>query len=141
MRYRVRRIAPGSLSKFGCVVGALVSFFPSLLLACCGLLLVGGLHRLLEGWQQVEIHLLGQTIPVDVVTLLDLEAALRTATILDGLSWSVAVATVVFGCAVGGLVFLVVSNLAGWLYNLVAALSGGLEVELQEGRSQRRGGR
>jgi hypothetical protein len=138
MRYRVRRIAPGSLSKFGCVLGALVSLFPSLLLAGCGLLLVGGVHRLLESWQQVEIHLLGQSIPVDVVALLDLESALRTATILDGLSWSVALIAVAIGCAVGGVVFLVFGNLAGWLYNLVAALSGGLEVELEEGRSHPR---
>jgi hypothetical protein len=141
MRYRVRRIAPGSLSKFGCVLGALVSLLPSLLLAGCGLLLVGGLHHLLASWQRVEIHLLGQSIPVDVVSLLDLESALQTVTILDGLSWSVALATVALGCAVGGLVFLLVGNLAGWLYNLVAALSGGLEVELEEGRAQRREGR
>ncbi len=138
MRYRVRRIAPGSLSKFGCVLGALVSLFPSLLLGGCGLLLVGGVHRLLEGWQQVEIHLLGQSIPVDVVSLLDLDSALRTATILDGLSWSVALVTVAIGCTLGGMVFLVFGNLAGWLYNLVAALSGGLEIELEEGRSRSR---
>jgi hypothetical protein len=136
MKYRIRRIAPGSLSKFGCVLGALVSLFPSVLLAGCGLLVVGGVHRLLESWQQTEVHLLGQSIPVDVVALLDLESALRTATILDGLSSSLALAIVALGCVVGGVVFLVFGNLAGWLYNLVAALSGGLEVELEQGRSR-----
>jgi hypothetical protein len=141
MRYRVRRIAPGSLGKFGCVLGALVSFLPSLVLAASGMLVVGGLRRLLEGWQQVEIRLLGQAIPVDAVALLDLESALRTVRMLDSLSWGAIVAVVAVGCAVGGLVFLVVSSLGGWLYNLVAAVSGGLEVELVEGRSLRRGKR
>lgn len=141
MRYRVRRIAPGSLGKFGCVLGALVSFLPSLVLAASGMLLVGGLRRLLEGWQRVEIRLLGQAIPIDAVALLNLESALRTVRILDSLSWWAVVATVAVGCAVGGLVFLVVSSLGGWLYNLVAAVSGGLEVELDEGRSVRRGKR
>jgi hypothetical protein len=138
MRYKVRRIAPGSLGKFGCVLGALISFLPGLVLAAGGMLVVGGLRRLLEGWQQVEIRLLGQAIPIDAVALLNLESALRTVRMLDGLSWGAVVATVVVGCAVGGLVFLVVSSLGGWLYNLVAALSGGLEVELVEGRNLRR---
>jgi hypothetical protein len=138
MRYTVRRIAPGSLGKFGCVLGALVCFFPSLILASAGLLLVGGLRRLMESWQQVEIRLLGQAIPVDAITLLNLESALRTVRMLDSLSWPAVVATVAAGCAVGGLVFLLVSSLGGWLYNLVAVVSGGLEVELDVREDHRR---
>jgi hypothetical protein len=141
MRYRVKRIAPGSLGKFGCVMGALISFLPSLVLAAGGMLVVGGLRRLLEGWQQAEIRLLGQAIPIDAVALLNLESSLRTVRMLDSLSWGAVVTIVVVGCAVGGLLFLVVSSLGGWLYNLVAALSGGLEVELVEGRNLRRGKR
>jgi hypothetical protein len=138
MRYRVKRIGPGSLGKFGCVLGALVSFFPSLLLASVGMLLVGGVRSLLESWQQAEIHVLGQVIPVDAIALLNLESALRTARMLDGLSWLAAVGTVAVGCLAGGLLFLVAGGLGGWLYNLVAAVSGGLEIELADKLSSRR---
>jgi hypothetical protein len=132
MRYRVRRIGPGSLGKFGCVQGALVCFLPSLIGAGAGMLLVGGLRRLLESWQQAEIHVLGQVIPVDAIALLNLESALRTARMLDGLSWLAAVGIVTVGCLAGGLLFLVAGSLGGWLYNLVAAVSGGLEIELAD---------
>ena len=132
MRYRIRRISLGSLSKFGCVLGALVSFVPSLLLGCGGMLMVSGLHRVLEGWQSAEIRVLGQAIPIDVIALLGLESLLRNVTMVDSLSWALVILVVALGTGLGGLLFLVVGELAGWLYNLVARVSGGLEVELGE---------
>ena len=130
MRYRIRRISLGSLSKFGCVLGALVSFVPSLLLGCGGMLMVSGLHRVLEGWQSAEIRVLGQAIPIDVIALLGLESLLRDVRMVDSLSWALVILVVALGTGLGGLLFLVVGELAGWLYNLVARVSGGLEVEL-----------
>jgi hypothetical protein len=137
-RYRIRRISVGSLSRFGCLLGALVSFVPSLILGGGGLLIVGGLHRLLEGWQQAQIHVLGQPIPVDVIALLHLESLLRGARWADSLSWGLFFLFVALGSGLGGLLFLLVGDLAGWVYNLVAAFSGGLEVELTEARSPHR---
>jgi hypothetical protein len=131
-RYRIRRVGLGSLGKFGCLLGALVSFLPSLLLGCGGVSMVRDLRSLLEGWERAQIHVLGQAIPIDVIALLNLESLLRTTRTLDSLSWALFVLLVALGSILGGLLFLVVGDLAGWMYNLVARLSGGLEVELTE---------
>jgi hypothetical protein len=136
-RYRIRRLGLGSLSKFGCVLGAVVYFVPSLLVGCAGLLALTGVRSLLESWQQVELRLLGQPIPIDVISLLDLEGALRQVQLLDGLSVPLLIAFVAGGCGMGSLLFLIVGDLAGWVYNLVAAFSGGLEIEVGEVRGDR----
>ena len=136
-RYRIRRVGLGSLSKFGFVLGAVIYLLPSLLVGSGGLLAVRGVRRLLESWQQVELRLLGQPIPIDVVSLLHLEGVLRQVQLLDGLSVLLLIAFVAAGCGIGGLLFLIVGDLAGWVYNLVAAFSGGLEVELGEVRGDR----
>lgn len=136
-RYRIKRVGLGSLSKFGCLLGALVSFVPSLILGYGGVLMASGLRGLLEGWERAQIHVLGQAIPIDVIALLNLESLLRAARAVDSLSWALFILFVALGSVLGGLLFLVVGDLAGWIYNLVARLSGGLEVELTEARQSR----
>ncbi len=131
-RYKVRRIGLGSLSKFGCVLGGLASFLPSLIIAWSGLLLVGGLRRLLESWQRAGIHVLGQEIRIDVISLLNLEHILRTVQQIDTLSWALVVLFVILASLSGALIFLAMGNLLGLVYNSIAAVSGGLEVELRE---------
>jgi hypothetical protein len=56
---------------------------------------------------------------------------------VDSLSWALFILVVILGSVLGGLLFLVVGDLAGWIYNLVARLSEGLEVELAETRQSR----
>lgn len=138
-RYRIRRVSLGSLSKFGCVMGAVIYLLPSLLVGSGGLLALRQVRRLLESWQRVELRLLGQPIPIDVVSLLHLEGVLRQVQVLDGLSALLLIAVVAAGCGIGGLLFLIVGDLAGWVYNLVAAPSGGLEIELREVKGDRLG--
>jgi hypothetical protein len=136
-KYRVRRVGLGSLSKFSCILGALICLLPSLAVGLGGLLVLHGGRGLLESWQLVEMRLLGQSIPIDVVTLLHLEETLERVRLLDSLAWLLLVLFVAGACGLGGLLFLAVGDLAGWVYNLVAALSGGLEVELREGGGRR----
>jgi hypothetical protein len=101
------------------------------------MLTVNGIRRLLESWQGAEIRILGQAIPINVLALLNLESLLQRAQMIEGLSWALFFGLVVLGSCLGGLVFLVVGDLAGWIYNLVARVSGGLEVELMEVRRPR----
>ena len=136
-RYRIRRVGLGSLSKFGCLLGALVSFLPSLILGYGGVVLASGLRSLLEGWERAQIHVLGQAIPIDVIALLNLESLLRTARTVDSLSSTLFILVVVLGTVLGGLLFLLVGDVGGWIYNLVARMTGGLEVELTEARQSR----
>lgn len=131
-RYRVRRVGLGSVSKFGCVLGGLASFLPSLMTCWAGIVLVGGLRRLLESWENAGFHILGQRIGIDFVSLLNLEPLLRTLQEIDSLSWALVILFVALASLLGGLVFLLMGNLLGWVYNFIAAISGGLEVELKE---------
>jgi uncharacterized protein with ACT and thioredoxin-like domain len=110
---------------------------PSLILAAGGVQLASGLRSLLEGWEQAQIHVLGQAIPVDVIALLNLEPLLQAARAVDSLSSTLFILVVALGTVLGGLLFLLVGDVAGWIYNLVARLSGGLEVELTEARRSR----
>jgi len=136
-RYRIRRIGLGSLGKFGCLLGALVSFVPSLILGYGGVLLASGLRGLLEGWEQAQIHVLGQAIPIDIIGLLNLESLLKTARTVDSLSSTLFIPVVVLGTLLGGLLFLLAGDLLGWIYNVLARMTGGLEVELTETRQSR----
>ena len=133
-RYRIKRVGLGSLGKSGCLLGALVSFVPSAILGYGGLRLGSWLRSLLEGWAQAQIHVLGQAIPVDIIALLNLESLLRTARTVDNLSSTLFILVVVLGTILGGLLFLLVGDVVGWIYNLVARMTGGLEVELTEAR-------
>jgi len=131
-RYRVRRIDLRSLSKFGCLLGAIIYLVPSLLGGFGGLLILREARQTLESWQQVEWRLLGQPIPIDVISLLRLGGVLHRVQVLDSLSWLLLILVVAGSCLLGGLLFLVVGDLTGWIYNLIARVSGGLEVELTE---------
>ena len=105
-KYRIRRIGLRSLSKFGCLLGATVYLLPSLLVGAGGLVALKGVRRLLESWQQVELRLLGQPIPIDAVSLLKLGEVLHRVQVLDSLSWLLLVLFVAASCLLGGLLFL-----------------------------------
>lgn len=139
--YRLRRVHLRSLGKFGCLLGGLIGCLSSPIVAWGGLLLLRSLRRVLEAWQQVGIHVLGQEIPIDLVSLLNLQPLLHTVQRIDSLSWALAVFFVAAASLVAGFVFSVLGYLLGGLYNVVARLSGGLEVELGEVPSRERGNR
>jgi hypothetical protein len=136
-RQRISRVGLRSLGKFGCVLGALVSWLPSLLTALLGLLLVGGLRRLLESWQGAGFRILGQEISIDVISLLNLAPLLHAVQQMDDLSWTLVVLLVVVGSLLAGLIFLLMAYVLGGVYNLIARLTGGLEVELREVDAER----
>lgn len=132
MAFRVRRIGLISSAKFGFVTGAVTAAPAGIVLALVIRVIVGGLRRLLEGWQRatVDAGVLGQ-VPVDMVHVLGLGDVLATVRQLDELSLlTVAVVFLVVIVVVGALAAMTTS---GWAaaYNAMAALSGGLMVELE----------
>ena len=135
---QVRRIGLISAVKFGFVSGLIKAVPLGILVAVVGRVAVGWLRRLLEGWQNssIDMGLLGK-IPVDMVALLDLSSTLSTLRTLD--AWVLILVAAVFVVVV--LVAGVLAALtAGWqavAYNRIAAISGGLQVELvPEGEGQ-----
>lgn len=133
-RYSVRKISTGSLAKFGCVLGGVAMFIPGLLLAIMTWQLLVILRTLLDAWQAVQVDLLGIGAPVefDFVDLLSLDNLLALLIQLN--EQRLAVALLIFLAVVlgGGLLAGLIILLVGWVYNILAALTGGLEVELRE---------
>lgn len=133
-RYAVQKISTLSLAKFGCALGGLAMLLPGLICAVAGVQLVAILRTLLDNWQVAQTELLGLDVPVqfDLITLLGLETAQTLIIRLDDQSFLLVLLIVLVSMIGGGLVVALIILLMGWGYNLLAALSGGLEVELRE---------
>ena len=130
-RYAVRRVSLGSTLKFGLVLGTLLSLLPGCLCGLLSLWLIGGLRGFLEGWKQGGIVILGQKIPIDFIDLMRLGGVLNGLRALDdlGLLLAAIIALAVILAAV--LIIAGVLLLVGVGYNLLAATTGGLVIELE----------
>ena len=139
-RYTVRKINLLPLSKFGCVLGGLAMLIPGLIGAVAATQVIAALRVLLEKWQESALDLLGMGVPVefDFITLLSLGPALELVARLDDQRLVVALLIILTGVTGGGLLIGVTILLLGWFYNFLAAVTGGVEVELQEPQNVRR---
>jgi hypothetical protein len=131
-RYKVRRINLFPLAKFGCLLGGLSMFVPGLVCAVGGLQLVAALQNLLEKWQTSEIDLGVAPVELDFVSLLGLETVLAFLTRLDDQRLILTLLIILISVIGGGLLVAVSILLLAGVYNVLAALTGGLEVELHE---------
>jgi hypothetical protein len=133
-RYKVRRINLFPLAKFGCLLGGTALFLPSAICAVGSVEIIGLLRGLLAQWQSAQMDLLGGIAPLefDFVKLLGLEAAQTLLMQLDDQRVALALLIILVSVIGGGLLAALSILLLGWIYNLLAALTGGLEVELQE---------
>jgi hypothetical protein len=136
MRYTIRRISLAPLARFGCLLGTLVSFLPSLLCSLSTLRLLGLVRHWLEGWQEGEIEILGlTTITLDFVELLGMEPVLELLQTIEPISWTFLVLAVVVISVVSGFLIALTVYVTGLGYNLLAWLTGGLVVELKAVRT------
>jgi hypothetical protein len=136
MRYSIRRISFGSALRMSLLLGWAVALCPALCLAGLAVQVLRTLGRALAQVQTLDISVLGQTIAtVDPLALLQLRS---TADSIDRLNAGVLGTFLLLTLAllvVGGVMFVAVGLLVSLVYNLLAPLAGGLEVELE-----RRGG-
>jgi hypothetical protein len=132
-RYQLRRISLFPLAKFGAILGGVGMLGPSLICALVGTQLIALLRLLLEQWQRSEVDALGLGVPVefDFINLLGLETVQSLLIRLDDQRLTVILIIILGGMILGGLLILITIMLLGWLYNLLAALTGGLELELR----------
>ncbi len=133
-RYAVRKIHMLPLAKFGCLLGGLAMLLPGIICAFVGVQIVSTLRTLLDQWQTSKVDLLGLGAPVefDFINLLSLEAVQTFLARLDDQQMMVALLIITISILGGGLLVGLIILLVGWGYNLLAALTGGLEVELRE---------
>jgi len=131
MKVAIHRVDLASLGKFGCLLGAVAALLPSLL---CGLLSLGlasTAHRWLEGWEEISISLLGKEIAsLDLVAILGLEQVMEVLEVVRTASAPVLLLAVLALALVSGTVLAVIIALVGVVYNLLAAATGGLVVEM-----------
>jgi Transmembrane domain of unknown function (DUF3566) len=133
MRYKIRRIAPLSALKFGLLLGWLAALLPALALAGLAMLALRGAADAFGQVQTYEITVLGQSIAsIDVLALLGLSDEAGRVGDLAGQGWGLFATLALALTLVGGAMAAVTAVMISLCYNLLAALTGGLAVELRE---------
>lgn len=132
MNLRVRRIRLASAARFGFITGAVTAAPVGIVVAGIVRVVVSGLRRLLESWQRatIDLGLLGKT-QIDLIPLLKLGDALAMLRRLDELPVLVVGAIFILIVLAAGLYTAITSGWQAYAYNSMAALSGGLEVQVE----------
>jgi hypothetical protein len=137
---RIRRVNLRSMGKHGCLLGTVLAALPSL---ACGLVFVSGAYlaqRWMEGWQVQHISLLGQELArIDLVRALGLERLMETLHQISTASPLVVLMAVVWLALLSGLLAAALVLLAGFAYNGLASLTGGVVVEVSTHPARGRG--
>jgi hypothetical protein len=137
MKVMIRRVRLSSLGQMGCLLGVVAAFLPSLLCGLVGIGLAEIVRSWLESWQELSISLLGTEITtVDFVRLLGLESALEALQVLTAASGAVLLLAVLGMALISGLLLALITILVGVAYNLLAAATGGIVVEMEPATRQ-----
>jgi hypothetical protein len=132
MKVAIQRINLPSLGKMGCLLGAVAAFLPSLLCGLLGVGLAGVVLEWLGGWQDLTISVLGQEVArFDLVQFFGLKELLGFLERLTAVSGWVFLLAALMMALVAGAVLAVIIILVGVAYNLLAAATGGLVVEME----------
>jgi hypothetical protein len=138
MTMRVRRIGLASATKFGFVSGLVGAIPLGLIVALVIRFVVGWLRQALEGWQSATIDagILGK-VPLDLIRLMNLGGTLAFVQRLDNSPALLVFLVFVIFVLVAGILTSVTDGWQALAYNNIAAISGGLEVELESGEGGR----
>jgi hypothetical protein len=132
VKVAIRRFHLSSLGQMGCLLGVVAAFLPSLLCGVLGVGLAGIARKWLEGWQEVTLTVLGRQITtLDFVRLLGLEGVLDTLQVLTSASVAVLLLSVLLMALATGVLLALITILVGIAYNLLAAATGGVVVEME----------
>lgn len=131
MRYTLRRIVPSSAIRVGLTVGWLVALCPALCIAALAVSLFRQIDATLGQVTPIQISFFGQEIArLDLLEILQLRAPVDTASDLAAnTTLTILLLTALLVLAIT-LLIVAVLLLFTFGYNLIAALGGGLRVEL-----------
>jgi hypothetical protein len=132
LKYRLRSISTFSIARFGCLLGWIVTIIPSL---ACGLVtwrMAAAVQAWLEGWKHIDLSLLGFDYTFNLIDILQLRGLLHALQTIEGRSLPLLIGLVVASGILGGVLITFTLILLSWGYNLLAWLTGGVVLELQE---------
>ncbi len=133
MRYSIRRISIRSALKIGLLLGWLVALLPALGLAAIVVIAVRGIDEAFGQITTYSISVLGQPIAnIDLLALLGLADEAARVGDLAALGWGLFGALALVFILIGGAMVAITAVLFALCYNLLAAIAGGLVVELRE---------
>ncbi len=114
------------------MLGWIVTVVPSLTCGFVAWRLLIALRGWLEGWEQIDLSLFGFDYTFDLIDLLQLGDLLAALQAIEGRALPLLIALVIAASILGGGLITFTLVLLGWGYNLLAWLTGGVVVELQE---------
>lgn len=133
MRYTIRRIAPLSALKIGLLLGWILALLPSAALAWAAIIALQGAAEAFAQVQTYDISVLGQSIAsIDLLALLGLADEAGRVNDLAALGWGLFGTLTLALTILGGAMVAVTAVIFSLCYNLLAAVAGGLTVELRE---------
>lgn len=133
-RYTVRKINLMPLAKFGCLLGGVAMLLPGLICALAGTQLLAVLRTFLAETETAALDPLGLGTPIelDFIQLLNLAEVQAMIVRLDDQRFIVTLLIILLTVLGGGLLAALTILLVGWVYNLLAKITGGIEVELHQ---------
>jgi len=131
MKYRLEHISTLSIARFGCLLGWVVTVIPSLACGRVAWRLAAGARAWLEGLRQITFNVLGAEFSFELIQILHLEQVLAALRAIEADTLPLLVILVIGVGILGGGLIAVTLVVLGWGYNLLAWLTGGVEVDLQ----------
>ncbi len=126
--YVVKQIGIGSMARWGFAAGALVACVPAFMCSALFFAASESIRRIVEGWRDVGVTLLGQRLALNMVDLLHLEQFLNILRAIDALG--------VLGILLAGLILVALLGLfvalAFVLLGLLYNLTGRMELTMVE---------
>jgi hypothetical protein len=132
VKYRLRSINTFSIVRFGCLLGWIVTVIPSLTCGLAAWLMAAALQTWLEGWKHIDLSLMGFDYTLNLIDILQLRGLLDALQTIEGRSLPLMIGLVIVASVLGGVLITFTLLLLSWGYNLVAWLTGGVVLELQE---------
>ena len=131
MKVSIQRLSLTSLGRMGCLLGAVAAFLPSLLCGLLGFALAALAGGWLESWQDLTIAFLGQEIArFDLISFFGLDGVLEFLQALATASVPIMLLVILGMAVISGILLAAIIMLTGLAYNLLAAATGGVVVEM-----------